>query len=92
MSILIVKSDIYYCHCEKSLFVLASSQKIPVLRIENPAVSTRTFFLLPIKFFKITMPEKLRPENSGQTQQIQPENYGLLVSGGILFTFPCRKR
>ena len=41
-------------HCEKSLFVLASRQKIPVLRKENPAVSTRTIFLLPIKIFKIT--------------------------------------
>jgi hypothetical protein len=25
------------------------------------------------------MPEKLRPENSGQKQQIRPENPGLLV-------------
>jgi hypothetical protein len=38
------------------------------------------------------MPEKLRPENPGQKQQIRPENPGLLVSGGRLFTFPCRKR
>jgi hypothetical protein len=39
-------------HCEKSLFVLASRQKIPVLRKENPAVDTRTFCLQPIEFFK----------------------------------------
>jgi hypothetical protein len=38
-------------HCEKSLFVLASRQKIPVLRTENPAVDTRTICLLPIEFF-----------------------------------------
>ncbi len=38
-------------HCEKSLFVLASRQKIPVLRIENPAVDTRTICLMPIEFF-----------------------------------------
>jgi hypothetical protein len=38
-------------HCEKSLFVLASRQKISVLRIENPAVDTRTICLLPIEFF-----------------------------------------
>jgi hypothetical protein len=25
------------------------------------------------------MPEKLRPENTGQKQQIRPENHGLLV-------------
>jgi hypothetical protein len=61
-------------HCEKGLFVLASRQKIPVLRKENPAFSTRTIFLLPIEFFKITharkttafyipLPEKVMPEN-----------------------------
>ncbi len=38
-------------HCEKSLFVLASRQKIPVLRTENPAVDTRTICLLPNRFF-----------------------------------------
>jgi hypothetical protein len=30
----------YHVHCEKSLFVLASRQKIPVLRTKNPAVDT----------------------------------------------------
>jgi hypothetical protein len=40
-----------FTHCEKSLFVLASRQKIPVLRTENPAVDTRTICLLPIEFF-----------------------------------------
>jgi hypothetical protein len=38
-------------HCEKSLFVLASHQKIPVLRTENSAVDTRTICLPPIEFF-----------------------------------------
>jgi hypothetical protein len=38
-------------HCEKSRFVLASCQKIPVLRTENPAVDTRTICLLPTEFF-----------------------------------------
>ncbi len=68
-----------HIHCEKSLFVLASRQKIPVLRTENPAVDTRTIRLLPIEFFKITHARKLRPENSGQKQQIRPKNPGLLV-------------
>ncbi len=40
-------------HCEKSPFVLASRQKIPVLRTENPAVNARTICLPPIEFFKI---------------------------------------
>jgi hypothetical protein len=38
-------------HCEKSLFDLASCQKIPALRTEIPAVDTRTICLLPIEFF-----------------------------------------
>ncbi len=38
-------------HCEKSLFVLASRQKIPVLGTENPAVDTRTICLMPIEIF-----------------------------------------
>ncbi len=81
-----------YTHCEKSLFVLASRQKIPVLRTENPAVDTRTMSAAHRVFLKLPMPEKLRPENPGQKQQIRPENPGLLVSGGRLFTFPCQKR
>jgi hypothetical protein len=43
--------DVLNTHCEKSLFVLASRQKIPVLRTENPAVDTRTICLPPIEFF-----------------------------------------
>ncbi len=70
---------LYKVHCEKSLFVLASRQKILVLRTENPTVDTRTICLLPIEFFKLPMPEKLRLENPGQKQQIRPENPGLLV-------------
>ncbi len=71
-------------HCEKNLFVLASRQKIPVLRPENPAVDTRTICLLPIEFFfKLPMPEKLWPENPGQKQQIRPENTGLLVPENV---------
>ncbi len=37
------------------------------------------------------MPEKLRTENPGQKLPIRPENPGLLVPGGRLFTFPCLK-
>ncbi len=45
-----LKSRLFWAlHCEKSLFVLASRQKIPVLRTEN----TRTICLPPIEFFKI---------------------------------------
>jgi hypothetical protein len=43
------KADVV--HCEKSLFVLASRQKIPALRTEIPAVDTRTICLLPLQFF-----------------------------------------
>jgi hypothetical protein len=64
-------------HCEKSLFVLASVQKIPVLRKENPAVSTRTIFLLPIEFFKITHARKATagkswPETTDTTGKFWP--------------------
>ncbi len=38
----------YTVHCEKSLFVLAFNQKIPLPRIENPAADTRKFFPPPI--------------------------------------------
>ncbi len=38
-------------HCEKSLFVLASRQKIPALWTEIPAEDIRTICLLPIEFF-----------------------------------------
>jgi hypothetical protein len=41
----------YLLHCEKSLFILASRQKIPAPRTEIPAVDTRTICLLPIEFF-----------------------------------------
>ncbi len=53
-----------YLHCEKSLFVLASRQKIPVLRTENPAVDTRTICLLPIEFFKIPHTRKATAEKN----------------------------
>ena len=47
-----LKSRLFWAlHCEKSLFVLASRQKIPVLRTENPVVDTRTICLPPIEFF-----------------------------------------
>ncbi len=63
--------------CEKSLFVIASRQKIPALRTEIPAVDTRTICLLPIEF-KLPMPEKLRPENPGLLvpEKVVPENHG----------------
>jgi hypothetical protein len=38
-------------HCEKNLFVLASCQKIPILRTENPGVDIGTIYPLPIEFF-----------------------------------------
>jgi hypothetical protein len=40
-------------HCEKSLFVLAFHQKIPLPRIENPAADTRKFFPPPIDLIYI---------------------------------------
>jgi hypothetical protein len=47
-----------YYTVKKSLFVLASHQKIPVLRTKNPAVDTRTINLPPVEFFKITHARK----------------------------------
>jgi hypothetical protein len=64
-------------HCEKSLFVLASRQKIPVLRTENPAVNTRTICLPPIEFFKIPHARKAtavksRPETTDTAGKSRP--------------------
>ncbi len=64
-------------HCEKSLFVLASRRKIPVLRTENPAVDTRTICLPPIEFFKITQARKAtagksRPETTDMAGKSRP--------------------
>ena len=66
-------------HCEKSLFVLASRQKFPVLRTENPPVDTRTICLPPIEFFKIPHARKATAGKSRPKLQIRPENPGLLV-------------
>jgi hypothetical protein len=49
--------------CEKILFVLASRQKIPILRTENPAVDTRAICLRPIQFFLITHARKATDGN-----------------------------
>jgi hypothetical protein len=62
---------------KKSLFVLASRQKIPILRTENPAVDTRTICLLPIEFFKITHARKAtagksRPETTDTDGKSRP--------------------
>jgi hypothetical protein len=57
-------------HCEKSLFVSASRQKIPVLRTENPPVDTRTICLLPIEFFKLPMAEKFPARNNRYGRKI----------------------
>ncbi len=64
-------------HCEKSLFVLASHQKIPVFRTENPAVDTRTICLPPTEFFKIPHARKATagkswPETTDTARKSQP--------------------
>jgi hypothetical protein len=46
-------------HCEKSLFVLAFHQKIPLPRIENPAADTRKFFPPPIDLIYIPHGRKI---------------------------------
>jgi hypothetical protein len=51
---------------KKSLFVLASRQKIPLLRTGNLAVDNGTIYPLPIEFLQSPMSEKLQPENPGQ--------------------------
>jgi hypothetical protein len=63
-----LKADVWSTNglqCEKSLFVLASRQKIPVLRTENPAVDTRINCLPPIEFFKI---HHARKATAGKSQ------------------------
>ncbi len=62
---------------QKDLFVLASRQKIPVLRIENPAFNTRTICLPPIEFFKIPHARKAtagksRPETTDMARKSRP--------------------
>jgi hypothetical protein len=64
-------------HCEKSLFVLASRQKIPVLRTENPAVVTRTICLPPIEIFFIPHARKVtagksRPKTTDMAGKSRP--------------------
>ncbi len=64
-------------HCEKSLFVLASRQKIPALWTEIPAVDTRTICLLPIEFFLIAHARKAtagksRPETTDTAGKCWP--------------------
>ncbi len=64
-------------HCEKSLFVLASRQKITVLRTENPAVDTRTICLPSIEIFKIpharkATARKSRPKTTDTAGKSQP--------------------
>jgi hypothetical protein len=66
-------------HCEKSLFVLASRQKIPVLRTEKPTVDTRTICLPPIEFFKVTHARKAtagesRPETTDTAGKSWPSD------------------
>jgi hypothetical protein len=46
-------------HCDKSLFVLASHQKIPVPRIDNPAVDTGIFFWPLIDLFSQSLVRQL---------------------------------
>jgi hypothetical protein len=43
----------YTIHCEKSFFVLAFHQKIPLPRIDNPAAGNRKFFPPPIDLIHI---------------------------------------
>jgi hypothetical protein len=46
-------------HCEKNLFVLASHQKIPLPKLDNPAVHTGKFFPPPIDIFTFPHVRKL---------------------------------
>ncbi len=67
----------FMSHYEKSFFVLASRQKIPVLRAENPAVDTRTICLPPLKFFKISHARKAtagksRPKTTDTAKKSRP--------------------
>jgi hypothetical protein len=57
---------------KKTFFVLASRQKIPLLRTEkNPDVDTRTICLPPKEFFKI-LHEKLWPEYLRESRDTVP--------------------
>jgi hypothetical protein len=57
-------------HCDKSLFVLVSRQKIPVLRTENPAVDTRTIF--KINDARKATAGKSRPETTDTAGKSRP--------------------
>jgi hypothetical protein len=70
-------------HCQKSLFVLASRQKILLLKTENP---------LSIPGHRVSLQSPMPWENTGQVLKKRPENPGLPVPGGRLFTFPPGRR
>jgi hypothetical protein len=70
-------------HCKKKpFFVLATRQKIPLLRTEkNPDIDTRTICLPPIEFFKI-LHKKLRPEYLSESRDTVPLN---LINRQLLY-------
>jgi hypothetical protein len=67
-------------HCEKNLFVLASRQKIPVLRTENPVVDTRKICLSPIEFFKTT---HARKATAGKSRPETTDTAGISRPSGL---------
>ncbi len=81
----IVQSYHYHYTVIKAFLFQFPARKFPYWGLKIPLSIQEPFLKLP-------MPEKLLPENPGQKQQIRPENPVLLVSGGRLFVFPCRKR
>ncbi len=69
-----------HLHCENFCFTVASRQKIPILRTENPAVDTRTICLPPTEFFKITRARKAtagksRPETTDTAGKSRPSGH-----------------
>jgi hypothetical protein len=76
---LVFQRRLYLYTVKKPFLVLASRQKIPVLRTENPALDTRTICLLPIEFFLITPARKAttgksRPETTDTAGKSQPSD------------------
>jgi hypothetical protein len=78
-------------HCEKSLFVLASHQKIPLPRIENLAADTRKFFPPPIDLFHIPHVRKIFGSLQGDLLHSQMPEKSSGPRNETFYMHPCHK-
>ncbi len=80
-----------YVHCEKSLFVLAFHQKIPIPRIENPAADTRKFFPPPIDLIYIPHGRKFFWSLEGDLLHSQMPEKSSGPWNETFYILPCHK-